>query len=1669
MFKKLLFNFLFFIAYFAHAADIFVDQSAPIGGDGSSWALAFQTIEEAVASAASGDTIFIAEGIYKPQSEIDITVPLTIRGGYVEGGGARDLTSHVTQIQADFDPNNLLLRIFDIGINAASTFEGIRIYNSRYAISTRSNLIVDQVEFEAFAIYGVKIDGDVTNCTINNSIFSNHVGSAIHSIGETVNTISISNSIFQNGSARSLYVDDNTENFLLTDCIFKEYNSTSTIVSIDSPNVIINSTIFKKNTSSAVLSINGSNVLFDDILVEENSCQSRIIYQGDGITSIRNSLFNNNFGTGACIQTTNGCDLFLENVDFIANDISGTASVLHGDSADVNTSNCRFLDNISSGSSNAIVDLRGDNGANILFDACLFKNNISQGTTCLEIEYDADLTVNNCVFENNGSTNSSDLDLWNLDSATITNNTFINNSSTKPVLDIGIMSVSPAIVDGNIFMNNNGREINVDRVDNISLSNNRYYGENVLLAFDRTPMATMTNEFIEGNSSGSRFMILDETNLTINNLAMISAMQNGNHRLINSSGDTSLNIINSTFSAIDFNNTNVSVGFSADLPSRVRNTIIWSGSDLSQSGFHGNTSNLQVRHSLIKSENPSGAGNLNGNLITNAPIFLNPENGDFREQRCSPTVNAGNNAYTTETLDLRARPRVYQSVVDMGAYEAQANKNNTCTTPALPDCASLTFPGNGQNNVAVSTNFNWPDASRADGYRISAGTASGGNDLIDNVTVFSSDYNVPFDFEEGQTIYVNITSFNESGETIGCIETSFTTASTISGGTLPNCSNLLIPVDGATEVEIDADISWNAVSGANGYLISVGSTPGGIDIRDNYDVGNVTVYDFPLDLPGSSEIFVIIIPYNDEGQAMGCVEESFFTTTAPTAPACTNLNTPLNGATGVSNSTDLSWNAIANANGYYLTVGTTAGGNDILDAEDVTGTTFDLPADLPENTQIFVTLVPYNGVGNATGCTEESFTTETLPTVPSCTNLSIPLNGATDVSIATDLSWNPIANADGYYLTVGTTIGGNDILDAEDVTGTTFDLPADLPENTQIFVTLVPYNGVGNATGCTEESFTTETVATVPSCTSLSAPLNASVGVSISTDLSWNAVANADGYYVTVGTTTGGNDILNAEDVAGTTFDLPADLPENTQIFVTIIPYNAVGDATGCTEESFTTETVATVPSCTNLSIPLNGATDVSISTDLSWNAIANADGYYVTVGTTTGGNDILDAEDVTGTTFDLPADLPENTQIFVTLVPYNGVGNATGCTEESFITETVATLPSCTSLSAPLNAATGVSISTDLSWNPIANANGYYLTVGTTTGGNDILDAEDVTDTTFDLPTDLPENTQIFVTIVPYNAVGDATGCTEESFTTETVATVPNCTSLSAPLNASVGVSISTDLSWNAVANADGYYLTVGTTTGGNDILDAENVTGTTFDLPTDLPENTQIFVTVVPYNGVGNATGCTEESFTTETVATVPNCTSLSAPLNAATSVSISTDLNWNAVANADGYYLTVGTTAGGDEIVPRTDLGILTNYSFTEDLPYGQELFVTITPYNALGDAENCSIESFVTEEEPEQEKVASKYGFSPDGDGVNEFWEINGIEAYPENTVYIYNRWGDLVFKIEGYNNADNVFKGQVNQLMGLGADQLPEGTYFFTIILPENHNLQTTKGFVVLKR
>lgn len=66
-----------------------------------------------------------------------------------------------------------------------------------------------------------------------------------------------------------------------------------------------------------------------------------------------------------------------------------------------------------------------------------------------------------------------------------------------------------------------------------------------------------------------------------------------------------------------------------------------------------------------------------------------------------------------------------------------------------------------------------------------------------------------------------------------------------------------------------------------------------------------------------------------------------------------------------------------------------------------------------------------------------------------------------------------------------------------------------------------------------------------------------------------------------------------------------------------------------------------------------------------------------------------------------------------------------------------------------------------------------------------------------------------------------------------------------------------------------------------------------------------------------------------------------------------------------------------------------------------------------------------------------------GISPNGDSVNDTWVIKGIENFPNNRVEVYNRWGNVVFRMDGYRGT---WSGTWNGVV------LPIGTYYYVVDL-----------------
>ncbi len=94
---------------------------------------------------------------------------------------------------------------------------------------------------------------------------------------------------------------------------------------------------------------------------------------------------------------------------------------------------------------------------------------------------------------------------------------------------------------------------------------------------------------------------------------------------------------------------------------------------------------------------------------------------------------------------------------------------------------------------------------------------------------------------------------------------------------------------------------------------------------------------------------------------------------------------------------------------------------------------------------------------------------------------------------------------------------------------------------------------------------------------------------------------------------------------------------------------------------------------------------------------------------------------------------------------------------------------------------------------------------------------------------------------------------------------------------------------------------------------------------------------------------------------------------------------------------------------------------------------------------------------------QQRVLVPDTFSPNGDGINDFFVIPIVSEFPQNELVIFNRWGSVVFSKLNYQNS---WDGR-SESGTMGTNVLPEGTYFYVLKLGESGRM--IKGTVYMKK
>ncbi len=459
-YTKMLVIFLFGLtSVSAQSSRIYVNQHSTGSNTGESWRDAFINLQDAIATAQYGDTILVAEGIYKPTSSTDRTVSFELKNGVAMIGGfagheeapARDLEEFETilsgniGVQEDSLDNSYHV-VYAIGVDSTTTLDGFTITEGAANYSDPSfsspylfggGLLIeteDQYPMANLRIQSCKI--------INNYAWSGGGIAILSEEGHRASPQILDCEFSRNyalASGGGIYFRGWTANEVamkIYDCHFEDnfahIAGGGVYIGEGRWELEVKQVNFKRNVA---LSLGGGiaaqNTVEEGILKAWNSCfEENESREGAGI----GGLFSGND-----FQVQNNYQFNLTNCRFERNGVQnreGVAVAAIGLSNNVFLSfkHCTFLDNYGAFSEGAITAFMADTDTlSVKLEDSKFDNSFSAlggiSINTGKIDVGGDIKISNSLFSNNRE--AIDLSWLSPNIRTeVTNSTFVNNTQS---------------------------------------------------------------------------------------------------------------------------------------------------------------------------------------------------------------------------------------------------------------------------------------------------------------------------------------------------------------------------------------------------------------------------------------------------------------------------------------------------------------------------------------------------------------------------------------------------------------------------------------------------------------------------------------------------------------------------------------------------------------------------------------------------------------------------------------------------------------------------------------------------------------------------------------------------------------------------------------------------------------------------------------------------------------------------------------------------------------------------------------------------------------------------------------------------------------------------------------------------------------------------------------
>ena len=322
------------------------------------------------------------------------------------------------------------------------------------------------------------------------------------------------------------------------------------------------------------------------------------------------------------------------------------------------------------------------------------------------------------------------------------------------------------------------------------------------------------------------------------------------------------------------------------------------------------------------------------------------------------------------------------------------------------------------------------------------------------------------------------------------------------------------------------------------------------------------------------------------------------------------LTAPVNGQQNVSANATFQWTTSATAQAYYLYVGTTQGGKDVVNTGPIQGMSYTVKKPLPTGATLWARIwTELNGAWSWQG--DISFT------VSSASVMIYPVSGGQNVDTSIAFQWAPVSTVQAYRLCVGTSPGTSELVDTGAIQATSWSVPP-LPVGQTLYARIWSEIN-GSWTYSFDIPFTAALRFGYPSIRA--------AGIDPAVAFTWSPAYGGNGiYHLSMGTAPGQKDLYDNTQIGQNSFTVPGNaLPTGTVLYASI----GVTTGDGIPRTAYTVFTVSGTPVAPSQMVyPADGMTNADVSQPFQWTQTDMAQAYRLQI--SNGSSTVVDSGPIT-------------------------------------------------------------------------------------------------------------------------------------------------------------------------------------------------------------------------------------------------------------------------------------------------------------------------------------------------------------------------------------------------------------------------------------------------------